>query len=210
MIQEIPEDLRPLIKGFRLCLTCFEFYEFRLQGAVTRQRCRCRRDEGATDATWPGSDFNEHLHLCECCSMVPLLSGSKWSVWFCDDCKPRVVALNGSVGHCVVPIGRHSLMNGVGVSTSELVSGGTERRAVVDAFSGKLMSLFDAMQHLHVFAQARRRGLVERLDFPAGEDVALPDWLETLTAAEGEDPSSFGKAVSFEMLVDWFGGWPLP
>ena len=34
-------------------------------------------------------------------------------VWFCRECLYRVKDLNNGAGRCVVPIGRHSLMNGV-------------------------------------------------------------------------------------------------
>ena len=98
-----------VIEGFRLCATCFEPYEWRLQGAASRQSCRCAR-KVTTGSRWPGYDYNEHLHLCECCSAEPLESGSKWSIWFCSECQGRVDGFNSQLGFYAMPIGRHSLM----------------------------------------------------------------------------------------------------
>ncbi len=61
------------------------------------------------EPTWDGFDFTRQVDLCYCCGVVPLLSGSRWSVWFCDDCKHQVGLLNGRHGRCVLPIGRHSV-----------------------------------------------------------------------------------------------------
>jgi len=38
----------------------------------------------------------------------------------CDECKQRVRALNETAGRCVVPIGRHSLMNSVNIEGRSL------------------------------------------------------------------------------------------
>ena len=185
----VPEDLVPLVRGFRICATCFEPYEFRLQGAVSRQRCRCP-DKVPEGRTWPGYDFNEHLHLCECCSMMVLRSGSRWSVWFCEACKGRVDELNRTAGGCVIPIGRHSLMNGVGVSGREVSSAGEyEIDAIVEAFLDDLVGVFGAQERLHAFAAARRREIASELGFPSGEDIDLPVWLESLAAAATTDSS---------------------
>jgi hypothetical protein len=201
---EVSEDLRPFVPGFRVCATCFEPYEFRLQGAVSRQRCRCP-NKVPVGRTWPGYDFNEHLHLCECCSMVVLRSGSKWSVWFCDVCKHRVSELNDSVGGCLIPIGRHSLMNGVGVTARGVDPAGEEERlAIAGAFHGKLMGLFGAMEHLHAFAQARRREIANELGFPSEEDIGLPVWLESMAAAAAREGSTVDGAACLEKLREWF------
>lgn len=66
----------------------------------------------------------DHLtvaELCRCCGVELLRSGSKWSVWFCKECKPRVEDLNRNAGTCVVPIGRHTLMHGIGVRGADAV-----------------------------------------------------------------------------------------
>jgi hypothetical protein len=64
---------------------------------------------------WAWADFNRNVDLCYCCGQELIRSGTKWSVWFCGECKGRVVALNMAMSKTVIPIGRHSLMSGVGL-----------------------------------------------------------------------------------------------
>lgn len=104
-----------------LCATCF-----RLAGPVSAdpgepiryQRCLCERAStaevsGGEPERWPRFDFNEAVTLCHCCAIELLESGSRWSVWFCDDCRVRVRRLNQELGFYLIPIGRHSLMGGL-------------------------------------------------------------------------------------------------
>lgn len=92
-----------------VCTTCG-----RLRGPVEPerglvQRCACEPRE---EDRWPGYDFNTAGELCYCCGQVLLTSGSKYSVWFCDECKQQVGILNGRLGRYAVPIGRHSFHAG--------------------------------------------------------------------------------------------------
>ena len=91
---------------------------YRLHGSLAGdgpfdQRGTCPRHEPHKyDTAWRHFDFNRAVDLCYCCGTVPLTSGSRWSVWFCDDCKHQVGLLNGRHGRCIVPIGRHSVHHG--------------------------------------------------------------------------------------------------
>jgi hypothetical protein len=77
------------------------------------QRGSCPRHAAqAGEPSWSNFDFNRQVDLCYCCGTVPLSSGSRWSVWFCDECKEQVGLLNGRHGRCIVPIGRHSVHTG--------------------------------------------------------------------------------------------------
>ena len=62
--------------------------------------------------TWPRFDFNRGVDLCYCCGIEPLTSGSKYSVWFCDICRPMVMRLNAVHQRCIIPLGRHSVHYG--------------------------------------------------------------------------------------------------
>ena len=204
------DELRVLIDGFRVCSTCFDPFEFRLQGATSRQRCQCPDKVPAGGSRWPGYDFNEHLHLCECCGAEALPSGSKWSVWFCDECKAMVLDLNGRAGFSAIPIGRHSLMNGVGLSGTQVSAAQeADRERLIQAFSHNVTGLFGAMEHLHAFARTRRAQLTSMLERPAQPDVPLGSWLEWLRCAAGSDPARFSKEASFSNLELWFFGPPV-
>lgn len=83
----------PRLSEMRICRRCSYLYD------TVDHRCRqaCSWDRKGQEP-WPNSDFNEHTCLCRCCVSEPLRSGSRWSVWFCDECKARVIALNKLVG----------------------------------------------------------------------------------------------------------------
>lgn len=86
---------------------------------VQRGTCPLHKPR-AFDPRWSGFDFNRHVDLCRCCGRIPLRSGSRWSVWFCLDCKEQVGLLNGRHGRCIVPIGRHSVHYGYTLRADEL------------------------------------------------------------------------------------------
>lgn len=186
---------------FVLCGACRGLYEVEpTPGYATPQRCECRRTR---EPTWPGKDFNEHLHLCECCRLDPRRSGSRWSVWFCDGCKLRVIDLNRQIGRCVIPIGRHSLMAGVGIAGSDLVQADDRRLGeLVARFGDRTQGLFDAMDHLHAFAADRTAVLTDAVGL-AG-DTPLDTWLGLVRPLAGAEPTTFGREGSFEALVRWF------
>ncbi len=73
------------------------------------QRCRCEPPE----PLWRAYDFNTAAELCRGCGSVVIRSGSRWSLFFCEACKERVVAHNRAYPCDAIPIGRHSIMNSV-------------------------------------------------------------------------------------------------
>ena len=79
-----------------------------------RQFCDCTPGEVRRAQSRWGGDFNTYAELCRCCGLVLLRSGSRFSIWFCTQCLEAIKALNRSAGRSLVPIGRHSFMNGVG------------------------------------------------------------------------------------------------
>ena len=135
---------------WRICRSCLELYEVR-RSREQPQLCRCRTQ--ADEPTWDLFDFNERAHLCECCLGVVLESGSKFSVWFCAECKERIMGFNARFGRTVIPFGRHSLMANVSLggpgrvewAEGEDPAGDTQ----VEAFRIQLRGLVDSMDHLH-------------------------------------------------------------
>jgi hypothetical protein len=190
------------LTAFVVCATCQTPFELSPQrGFPTPQRCSCERRR-AGDPRWPGYDFNEHLHLCECCRMEPLPSGSRWSVWFCTACKDRVVELNTTVGRVVVPIGRHSLLSGVGIEGRRYRRAGRrKRRALLESFGAGVDDLSSGMDRLHALARERSVELRGGLGLSEHDEVSLQEWLTRLQAARASHTSTFGKEASFERLM---------
>ncbi len=92
-----------------ICGTCH-----RISGWVRdknwKQTCRCEKSSTQREL-WRNRDFPTNAELCYCCGAVLLRSGSKFSVWFCLECKANVTSFNRRVGRYAIPIGRHSFMN---------------------------------------------------------------------------------------------------
>jgi hypothetical protein len=59
-----------------------------------------------SEEKWPGFDFNTIVELCYCCGQEELKSGSRWSVWFCEECKEKVIDFNTRFQQTIIPIGR--------------------------------------------------------------------------------------------------------
>ena len=81
------------------------------------QKCRCIKDEdrknGLKVQLWPGNDFNTSVEFCHCCSKRLINSGSKFSSFYCSDCLKIIKENNAQPGNYQIPLGRHSLMNGI-------------------------------------------------------------------------------------------------
>ena len=141
-IEELAED--PRTAALRVCLEHGGLYEDRPDPETDyQQRCHDRRDQ----EKWDGYDINEWIRLCDCCLAVPMRSGSKWSSFFCNNCRPGILA-----GERGIPIGRHSMMNRV------------------DPLN--FISMFDAFDRLEDWKSHRARQLTE-----TDEDPALTEFL---------------------------------
>jgi hypothetical protein len=171
-----------------------------------KQRCSCRREPRA--ATWDRFDFNEYVHLCECCLQEVLPSGSKFSVWFCPECKDRVVALNDDLRVWLIPIGRHSFQahtydppGCLMLSVKALASRDPAAEAAVERFRTGMLGLVSSIDRLGARSKAALLAILPDLGFAPGEDVPLPEYLRRLDARAARD-ERYSKAVAFERLRD--------
>jgi hypothetical protein len=130
------------IGRFAVCGVCGElrgpWQDYR--DVAFHQLCGCERHSGPVPERWPGFDYNTVAELCRCCALEAVKSGSRWSVWFCRPCLERVSDLNHGAGRCVVPIGRHSVMNGVFYRPE-----GAINPVAVSAFADQLGGFFRAV-----------------------------------------------------------------
>jgi hypothetical protein len=133
------------------------------------------------------------VELCRCCGLVPLRSGSRWSVWLCEECKRRVLALNRRFGRAVVPIGRHSLMNGISLQTTAA----REEEAIED-FVSSANGLFQTIGRLEEWARERIAYNIYRLGLDVDAPVRLTEYLARI--AESRDPDLTAEAT-FRILL---------
>jgi hypothetical protein len=161
------------------------------------QLCRCGpAEERQAQPLW-GGDHNTYAELCRCCALRLLPSGSRWSVWLCDDCKPLVVSLNRQLGRTVVPIGRHSLMHGLALRPSDV-----HRPDRVEHFVADVHGLAGLIGGLETYS----RGVIARteaaLGFDPTADVFLGKYLWAVDRSELEPAGAFVSLALHVLLPD--------
>ena len=186
--------VRETCSAFKICGACYELRGFWLyQGRELQQECECtysrvRAGFQPAPARWPVNDFNEVVTLCYCCGAELLRSGSKWSVWFCEECKGRVRALNVRYQRCLIPIGRHSVMNGFAVRGRD-----AQVPAAVEQFVLCAEALQDRTGLLNHWAAAIVAETARTRGFQEGEDVPLLDYLKALARWPADKASAFAR-----------------
>lgn len=197
-------ELGPL-DGFAICPDCRTLRgpcaPVSLPGRIVMQGCDCERrareprsEEQRRAERWGNFDFNVAVELCRCCGRVPLRSGSRWSVWLCEECKPRVLALNGRFGRTIVPIGRHSMMHGIGIPGPV-----TENDAeAIEEFVGSANGLFRAIDRLEEWARERVAYNIYRLGLDVDAPVHLTEYLDCI--AESQDPDLTAESTFRSLL----------
>ncbi|HEX8770654.1 MAG TPA: hypothetical protein VF711_07795 [Acidimicrobiales bacterium] len=198
----------PAHEGLKICTTCGQ-----IRGALTRdpekvQLCRCdherlRRNDLPSPERWQGFDFNKFVELCHCCGVELLRSGSRWSVWFCEPCKRNVLALNAEVGYCAIPIGRHSMMAGIGIKAADIPD--PIPTSFVEPFLNATMSLFDRIDRLRDYLPQLAQFTLDDLGLdPTDAEVDLGAFM----AAARE--RTVDKWASLELLVEYWHGEGTP
>jgi hypothetical protein len=155
------------------------------------QRCGCHPAE-ERDERWPGFDHNTVAELCRCCGYEVVRSGSKWSVWFCRECLDRVKGLNAAAGRCVVPIGRHSLMNGVFYQPSEAGL----NPAALGAFSDQLHTFFGAVDATEAWRRRVVRANLAAINLGEALSVPVSHYCRRVRAAGLSKEAAFAALVA--------------
>jgi hypothetical protein len=170
--------------GLELCGACRHFrgpWRSTRASAIHEQECACapavRRpgpvvSEDGASKVWPGYDYNEVAELCRCCGLDVLPSGSRWSVWVCEHYKDWVWDFNERVGRCVIPIGRHSMMNGFALPGSL-----ARDDALVEQFANDMRSLVERMNWTDAWARRVVTRNLSACGLASGKDVPLGEYL---------------------------------
>jgi hypothetical protein len=191
------ERVETVIRGAFVCTTCLEcqgtleVHEDRIRNYV--QSCSCDRAAGRDEPWPPGWDISRYIELCHCCGVEIVRSGSRWSLFFCPDCKQLVLDLNRAAGRWVIPIGRHSMMHGT-------MLGATASREAIEEFTSEVEGLFASIDHLHEHASRRIRANLADAGLAGREAVTLDAYLEGVAAA------GVRKEIAFERLREHFVG----
>ena len=129
-------------------------------------------------------------------------------MWFCAECLERVGDLNAHLGRYVIPIGRHSMMGGIGVPGKALADANEEQfRMIVEALHTGALGWLKTMKRLDAFAGDRVAYLARRVELDHLTAIPLDAWFERIDALEYLY-TAFGKAGAFRALVRWFAETP--
>ena len=176
---------RELFRRMKVCMECGRIYGFwhYQSGQVGSsgkidyyQKCGCKTakpdmpPEGQGQEKWQGFDFDEAVTLCHSCGQEVLTSGSKWSVWFCEKCKERVIEFNSRYQQTIIPIGRHSIMAGYQLSGKE-----SENKKKVQKF---VMNLNGLIERIDVLEEWRKHIISHNLkSLGYSKDITLVKYL---------------------------------
>ena len=161
----------------------------RLRGWAGRvQGCPC-----APADAWPDCDVSRAQDLCVVCARGTAGGTTRWSWLACTDCRSVERALQDRLGIRVLPLGRHSLMNGVGLR----VAAASEAEAA--AFAVRFEGLGLGWDRLFDWGAAEARRLADSLgaDAPA---VPLETWQRAFP------PSVEASLDAYERIL----GTPVP
>ena len=166
----------------KICAVCGGIFgRVRVEGEPKEfyQPCECDKKAGGPAAEDDlrghlGLDFNEIVTLCYGCGQEVILSGSRWSPFFCEFCLGLMQfdITRDPRPSWWVPTGRHSMMNGLGLSGPDAQD---EQKAA--RFVEAVNSLPERIEHLRQWKRlvvSRRR---EEAGFPGDEDIELAAYL---------------------------------
>lgn len=147
-----------------------------------RQECVCAAV--TTSLRWDDYDFNQAVTLCRCCGRRLLMSGMRWSEWFCTECLPLIDEMNARCGTDIAPTSRHTLMTEIAAQEESAAS-------VSPGFALRLGDWFDRVELLERHALRVIRGNLDALDLPClSTDVTLGEYLERLPASHAVSQQS--------------------
>ena len=183
-----------LLADLEICLQCFK-----LRGRFEEKQHRCGcdpRDDGWREREWGGYDIAALVDLCHLCARNTMKSGSRWSWYACDSClnvDRTVGAVFGSPKAGALPLGRHSIMNGVSFG-----SGDTSDAAIKDfvAFFSGLNSIW---KRIFEWAPREAGRLVAAAGWDNLESVPLVDWLEKNPTSPGASVDAYSRFVEYDL-----------
>jgi len=192
-----------------VCSTCFQIYGMgdffspRPEYGRHWQKCGCSDKVGMpenVDDKWPWKDFNKLVELCYCCGTVLIPSGSKWDVFFCEECKWMVIDFDRKYGRVIIPIGRHSLVNGSILRGQDPTGDGlilsnqdVQDDVKLKQYSSRVKGMAASIKHLEQWSRlevGNRLTELERI-----EDITLRGY--GVLSSRVDRPETFGRLVEF-------------
>lgn len=166
--------------NLKICRECYMLHGqiYLKDGQKVEQHCGCNRIE---EEIWTYKigrykvrlDYNQLYEICYCCGLRIIKSGTRWSQFNCYHCHSKISQLNATVGRCVIPLGRHSMMNGVFL----------DRKAFTEPNSQAVISFIQAYKRTVILGDSASeyrkiilKKQIDRVDLP--EDGSVFDFIQ--------------------------------
>ena len=184
-----------LLADLEVCLECFKLHGL-FEGK--EHRCSCApRDDGWREREWGTRDIAALVDLCHLCARNTMKSGSRWSWYACENClevNRAVGAVFGSQKAGALPLGRHSMMNGV------TLGGGNTDDTAVAGFVDLLRGLTKVWKRIFEWAPQEAGRLAASAGWDSGGGaVPLVEWLERFPASRGASVDAFCRFVEYDL-----------
>lgn len=153
------------------------------------QACRCE-----PAVAWPDVDVSRAADLCAVCARGPAGGVTRYSWLGCVSCRAVELELREWLGICVTPLGRHSLMNGVGVRVAGAID--ADREAFVTALEG----LDTSWTRLGQWADSEARHLERQLATKAPE-IPLTVWRQVFPASLDASVDAYERMLQIRLPV---------
>ena len=157
----------------------------RLRGwAGADQGCPCEPSE-----PWPGCDVSRARDLCLVCARGTAGGVTRWSWLACTHCRAVEKALQEWLGMRVLPLGRHSILNGVALAVA------TASPEDAEAFGVRFEGLSLGWDRLYEWGDAEARRLAAGVVGPR-PDVPLDVWQQLFR------PSLTASIDAYERILE--------
>lgn len=150
--------------------------------AVRWQSCR---DEDHP-VTWSDADVSREHDLCIICLRATAGGRSRWSWLACGNCRAVNSAVESAWGFRPFALGRHSLMNGIGVKGGALPE--AQRRQI-----SQLAEFGSGHNRLRDWREDEYRRLASRFDPQA--DVPLHEWQQEWPPSRRASQDAFARLI---------------
>ena len=140
--------------------------------------------------------------LCHVCRRAPLRNSAPWSWFGCSPCRDvDAWAARALGGQRILPLGQHSIMNGVGIELS--TPDGPGRDATID----QLVAVGQGWRQLDEWCTAESERLVAEVRERCGDvpgSVSLPQWQQWFPPSQAASADAFSRLLRTQQawLID--------
>ncbi len=166
-------------------------------------RCGCQHNDEEWDNEWDGYDIAALIDLCHLCVRDVMGSGSRWTWYACESCRKvnneiaTAILGESHPGNQILPLGRHSMMNGGAIGLDPPQSDDPTERIVES-----IMGFFEFSRRLVDWKGEEGQRLVDASGFDSVEALPLDRWLDAKPGSPGASADAMSRFIGEEDLPD--------